>query len=106
MTRKKDHLFLWFSPRIISDSPSDKKTITLPSGKTKQVTITITEKKQELRKELYTQVQELKKNKQKNKSAKDLLQLLNLQEHIEQKYPNTNDIEYNLIENFFLEQLK
>ena len=106
MPTKKDSLFSWLSPKASLQGASDTKTIYDKRGKEKQVSISISEKKQELRKELYTQVQALKSKKHRNKTANDLVALLKLQEYTKEKYPHTNEVEYKLIENLFLERLK
>lgn len=88
MGDKKDDIFNHISPHAIFTGEQDYKTI-LVRGKTKQVIITLQEKIDELRRILYTEAKQKKKNR-RTTQTQEIIDVLSIDAKILEKYPKTN----------------
>ncbi len=93
-------VFRWFSWRHIGSQ--DTKTI-IVNWREKKVVITLQEKKDELRKILYP---ELEKHKNiKSMTTQKIIQTLKIEELIQEKYPKTDPLAQGIIIKWLIEKI-
>jgi len=90
-----------FSGRVQSNPNRDTKLI----GKRRTVVISITEKRKELRVILHPEVQKIQKTLKK-KTDEEILQILEIDEKIKEKYPQTKWFEKELLISGLMAEIK